>query len=99
MSIYKQFREEQAQLRKDARNQNYGGRGVGKSGQRRKPKKTTKKVAGPVPLQLLQGWQDPNVVQALAGNPPPGSIHPKPVAAVGAPSGDSDTVVPRTEDL
>ena len=97
-SLYKEFKKEQAQLRRDAHNPKFGGKGVGKSGAKRKLKQPTKKVAGPIPLQPLQGWQDPNVVRALAGNPPPGAIHVQPTAAAGAPPRDSDAVVPGTED-
>ena len=97
-SLYKEFRKEQAQLRRDAHNPKFGGKGVGKSGAKRKPKQPTKKVAGPIPLQPLQGWQDPNVVRALAGNPRLGAIRVQPTAAAGAPLRDSNAVVPGTED-
>ena len=45
-SLYKEFKKEQAQLRRDARNPKFGGKGVGKSGAKRKPKQPTKKVKG-----------------------------------------------------
>ena len=93
-SMYKHFKEEQKQLRKDAVNPAYGGKGRGKSGvYKRKSKSVQKKVAGPVPME---GWDDPEVVRALAGVAPPGARH-EVSAALGAPS-MSDAVVPHTED-
>ena len=97
-SLYKEFRAEQAKLRRDARNPNFGGRGKGKSGSRRKPATAVRKTPGPVPLRPLEGWEDPNVIRALAGDPPVGAVRAKPSAAAGAPSGESDAVVPATED-
>ena len=71
-SLYKQFRKEQAALRRDARDPNYGGKGWGKGGaSRRKSKTVVKKKPGTVPLE---GWQDPEVVRALQGAPPSGTI-------------------------
>ena len=52
-----------------------------------------KKKAGPLPLE---GWEDPEVVQALAGVAPAGAKR-EVSAAAGAPS-TSDAVVPHTED-
>ena len=93
-SMYKCFKEEQKQLRKDAANPAYGGKGRGKTGpHKRKGKTVQKKVAGPVPME---GWEDPEVVHALAGVAPPGARH-EVSAALGAPS-TSDAVVPHTED-
>ena len=85
-SLYGQLHEEQKKLRRDARNPQYGGKGRGKTGSRRKPAVTTKKTPGPV-----EGWRDPAVVRALEGGPPPGAI-----AIEGAST--SDAVVPHTED-
>ena len=85
-SLYGQLHEEQKQLRRDARNPQYGGRGRGKAGNRRKAATTKKKIQGPV-----EGWRDPAVVRALEGGPPPGAI-----AIEGAST--SDAVVPHTED-
>ena len=93
-SMYKRFKEEQKQLRKDVANPAYGGKGRGKSGvHKRKSKTVQKKVAGPVPME---GWEDPEVVHALAGVAPPGARHEE-TATLGAPS-TSDAVVPHTED-
>ena len=44
----------------------------------------------------MEGWEDPEVVRALAGVAPPGARH-EVSAALGAPS-TSDAVVPHTED-
>ena len=85
-SLYGQLHEEQKRLRRDARDPQYGGRGRGKAGSRRKATTTTKKTPGPV-----EGWRDPAVVRALEGKPPPGAI-----AIEGAST--SDAVVPHTED-
>ena len=52
-----------------------------------------KKKAGPLPLE---GWEDPEVVWALAGVAPVGAKR-EVSAAAGAPS-TSDAVVPHTED-
>ena len=52
-----------------------------------------KKKAGPLPLE---GWEDPEVVWALAGVAPTGAKR-EVSAAAGAPS-TSDAVVPHTED-
>ena len=60
---------------------------------KRKGKIVQKKVSGPVPME---GWEDPEVVRALAGVAPPGAKR-EVTAAVGAPS-TSDAVVPHTED-
>ena len=93
-SMYKRFKEEQKRLRKDAANPAYGGKGRGKTGaHKRKGKIVQKKVSGPVPME---GWEDPEVVRALAGVAPPGAKR-EVTAAVGAPS-TSDAVVPHTED-
>ena len=93
-SMYKCFKEEQKQLRKDAANPSYGGKGRGKGGvHKRKGKVVQKKVAGPVPME---GWEDPEVVHALAGVAPPGAKQ-EVSAALGAPL-ISDAVVPHTED-
>ena len=93
-SMYKRFKEEQKQLRKDAANPSYNGKGRGKGGvHKRKAKMVQKKVAGPVPLE---GWEDPEVVHALAGVAPPGAKR-EVSAALGAPS-TSDAVVPHTKD-
>ena len=59
MSLYKQFWEEQKNLRRDALNPNYGGKGIGKGGRKRKSTTTTKKVPGSIPME---GWQDKEVV-------------------------------------
>ena len=82
-SLYKQFREEQKRLRRDASDPKYGGKGIGKGEHKRKSTTTTKKVPGSIPME---GWQDKEVVRALAGGAPPGSIWPS----------DSDAVVPHT---
>ena len=95
-SMYNQFRKEQAKLRKDAQDPNFGGRGRGKTGSKRKQKKTVRKTPGPVPM--LQEWEDPNVIRALAGDPPPGALRGGPSAVAGAPARDSDAVVPATEE-
>ena len=79
------FWEEQKALRCDALNPNYGGKGIGKGGCKRKNTTTTKKVPGSIPME---GWQDKDVVWALAGGAPPGSIRPS----------DSDAVVPHTAE-
>ena len=92
--MYKRFKEEQKQLRKDVANPAYRGKGQGKGGvHKRKSKSVQKKVAGPVPME---GWEDPEVVRALAGVAPPGARR-EVSAALGAPS-TSDAVVPHTED-
>ena len=70
-SLYKQFQEEQRALRRDARNPNYEGKGIGKGGQKRKSAKATKKTPGPV---VMEGWQDKEVIQALAGGTPSGAL-------------------------
>ena len=57
-----------------------------------------KKTPGPVPLRPLEGWEDPNVIRALAGEPPVGAVRTRPSAAAGAPSAESDAVVPATEE-
>ena len=91
--MYKCFKE-QKQLRKDAVDPTYGGKGRGKGGaHRRKGKVVQKKKAGPLPLE---GWEDPEVVRALAGVAPAGAKR-EVSAAAGAPS-TSDAVVPHTED-
>ena len=48
----------------------WGGKGRGKGGRRKakKPKKTTSRG------QVLESWQDPEVVRALHNQPPPGAI-------------------------
>ena len=97
-SLYNQFRKEQAKLRRDAHNPKFGGRGRGKTGPKRKQAPAVKKTPGPVPLKPLEGWEDPNVIRALAGGPPAGVVRAGPSAAAGAPSGESDAVVPATED-
>ena len=97
-SLYKEFRKEQAQLRRDAQNPQFGGRGRGKTGSKRKQTPVVKKTPGPVPLRPLEGWEDPNVIRALAGGPPAGVVRPQPSAAAGAPRAESDAVVPATED-
>ena len=90
-SMYKRFKEEQKQLRKDAANPSYGGKGKGKGGaHRRNGKSVQKKTAGPLPLE---GWEDWEVVHALAGVAPAGAKRAV-SAALGAPS-TSDAVVPR----
>ena len=92
-SMYKRFKE-QKQLRKDAVDPTYGGKGRGKGGaHRRKGKVVQKKKAGPLPLE---GWEDPEVVRALAGVAPAGAKR-EVSAAAGAPS-TSDAVVPHMED-
>ena len=96
-SLYNQFRKEQAKLRWDAHNPRFGGRGRGKTGSKRKQTPAVKKTPGPVPLRPLEGWEDPNVIRALAGGPPAGVVRAGPSAAAGAPS-ESDAVVPATED-
>ena len=58
-SLYKQYWEEQKALRQDAHDPNYGGKGRGKGGRKRKSAKTTKKVPGTIPIE---GWQDKEVV-------------------------------------
>ena len=93
-SMYKRFKEEQKQLRKDAADPTYSGKGRGKGGaHRRKGKVVQKKKSGPLPLE---GWEDPEVVWALAGVAPAGAKR-EVSAAAGAPS-TSDAVVPHTED-
>ena len=63
-SMYKHFKEEQKQLQNDAADPTYGGKGRGKGGaHRRKGKVVQKKKAGPLPLE---GWEDLEVVRALA---------------------------------
>ena len=52
-SLYKQFWEEQKNLRNDALNPNYGGKGIGQGGRKRKSTTTTKKVPGSIPME---GW-------------------------------------------
>ena len=47
-SLYGQLQEEQKKLRRDAQNPQYGGKGRGKAGSRRKAATTTKKIPGPV---------------------------------------------------
>ena len=70
-SMYKHFKEEQKQLQKDAADLSYGGKGRGKGGaHKRKGKSVQKKKAGPLPLE---GWEDPEVVRALAGVAPVGA--------------------------
>ena len=70
-SMYKCFKEEQKQLRKDAADPSYGDKGRGKRGaHKRKAKILQKKVVGLVPLE---GWEDPEVVRALAGVALPGA--------------------------
>ena len=92
--MYKHFKEEQKQLQKDAADPTYGGKGRGKGGaHRRKGKAVQKKKAGPL---SLEGWEDPEVVWALAGVAPVGAKR-EISAAVGAPS-MNDVVVPHTED-
>ena len=85
-SLYGQLHQEQKKLRRDAQNPQYGGKGRGKTGSRRKAATTVKKTPGPV-----EGWRDPAVVRALGGLPPPGAI-----AMEGAST--SDAVVPHTEE-
>ena len=85
-SLYGQLHEEQKRLRRDAQNPQYGGKGRGKAGSRRKAATTTKRTPGPV-----EGWRDPAVVRALEGLPPPGAM-----AMEGAST--SDAVVPHTEE-
>ena len=64
-SMYKCFKEEQKQLQKDATDPSCSGKGRGKGGaHKRKGKSVQKKKAGPLPLE---GWEDPEVVHALAG--------------------------------
>ena len=93
-SMYKHFKEEQKQLRKDAADPSCSGKGRGKGGaHKRKGKSLQKKKAGPLPLE---GWEDPEVVRALAGVAPVGAKR-EVSAAAGAPS-TSDAVVPHTED-
>ena len=90
-SMYKRFTEEQKQLQKDAGDPSYSGKGRG--AHKRKGKSVQKKKAGPLPLE---GWEDPEVVHALAGVAPAGAKREIP-AALGAPS-TSDAVVPHTEN-
>ena len=86
-SLYKQFRKEQAALRRDARDPNYGGKGWGKGGaSRRKSATVVKKKPGTVPLE---GWQDPEVVRALQGAPPSGTIRREAKS-------DTDAMVPHS---
>ena len=84
-SLYQQYHEEQKALRRDAANPKYGGKGRGKGGRKRKSATTMKKTPGTIPME---GWRDKDVVRALAGGALPGAIR----------SGDSDTVVPHTEE-
>ena len=90
--------KKQAKLHRDAHNPQYGGRGRGKTGSKRKQTPVAKKTPGPMPLRPLEGWEDPNVIRALAGEPPAGVVRPQPSAAAGAPGAKSDAVVPATED-
>ena len=93
-TMYKHFKEKQKQLKKDAADPSYGGKGRGKGGaHKRKGKAVQKKKAGPLPLE---GWEDPEVVWALAGVAPVGAKR-EISAAVGAPS-TSDAVVLHMED-
>ena len=74
-------------MRKDARDPNYRGKGWGKGGaSRRKIATVVKKKPGTV---LLEGWQDPEVVRALQGAPPSGTIRREARS-------DTDAVVPHS---
>ena len=85
--LYKQFRKEQAALRRDAKDPHYRGKDIGKGGaSRRKSATTVKKTLGVI---QLQGWQDPDIVRALAGDPPTGSIRRESKS-------DTDAVVPHS---
>ena len=54
-----------------------------------------------MPLRPLEGWEDPNVIRALAGDPPMGTVRARPSAAAGAPSAEesksSTQVVPQAK--
>ena len=69
----------------------YGGKGQGKGGRR---KTTPAKRSDTGTQNLLQPWQDQNVVRALQGQPPADATVPRGDTTATAESQESDAVVP-----
>ena len=86
-------KQEQAESRKEQRAPIlFGGKGRGKGGRKQPtPKKRTgKAMITQKAAATRQGWQDPQVIRALAGGPPPGAIPGT------SSQTDSDAVVPHS---